>query len=93
MPRGPKKEVTYTGKALKAFEKVQKLENDLKTAKEELKLAYKEQVKSEKAAEAKAKKAASVAAKKEMREKKAELMDAIAESGKSIDEIMEMLKS
>lgn len=52
MPRGVKKEVVYTGKAAKLNEKVQKLEADLKGAKEELKAAYKEQLKAEKAAAA-----------------------------------------
>jgi hypothetical protein len=36
MPRGVKKEVTYTGKAAKINEKILKLEADLKAAKEEL---------------------------------------------------------
>ena len=35
MPRGVKREVVYTGKALKLHEKIQKLEEDLKEAKEE----------------------------------------------------------
>ena len=56
MARGVKKEITYTGKALKVHEKVLKLDADLKAAKEELKIAYKEQLKEEKAARAKAKK-------------------------------------
>ncbi|WP_373266739.1 hypothetical protein [Hungatella hathewayi] len=55
MPRGVKPEITYTGKAAILNEKVVKLEADLKAAKEELKVAYKEQLKAEKAAEAKAK--------------------------------------
>lgn len=50
MPRGVKKEVTYTGKAAKINEKILKLEADLKAAKEELKAAYKEQLKEEKRA-------------------------------------------
>ena len=49
MARGVKKEITYTGKALKVHEKVLKLDADLKAAKEELKIAYKEQLKEEKA--------------------------------------------
>lgn len=49
MPRGVKKEVTYTGKAAKINEKILKLEADLKAAKEELKAAYKEQLKEENA--------------------------------------------
>ena len=49
MARGRRKEVTYTGKALKVYEKVQRLEAELKGAKAELKIAYKEQIKEEKA--------------------------------------------
>ena len=48
MPRGVKKEVTYTGKAAKVYEKVQRLQEELKAAKAELKAAYAEQVKEEK---------------------------------------------
>lgn len=92
MPRGPKKEVTYTGKAAKINEKVLKLEADLKVAKEELKAAYKEQIKAEKAAAKKAEKDAIAAAKKAMKENKAKLLKAIEESGKTPEEILEMLK-
>ena len=60
MPRGEKKEIVYTGKALKLHERIQKLEADLKASKEELKVAYKEQVKAERAAAAREKKAAAV---------------------------------
>lgn len=91
MPRGVKKEITYTGKAAKIYEKVQKLENDLKTAKEELKIAYAEQVKAEKAAELKAKKEAAAAAKKAVKECKLKILKAIEESGKSPEEILELL--
>ncbi len=88
MPRGVKKEIVYTGKALKLNEKVQKLEADLKSAKEELKVAYAEQLKAEKAALAKEKKAAAVAAKKAMKESKTKILKAIEESGKSPEEIL-----
>ena len=90
--RTAKKEIVYTGKALKLHEKVVKLESDLRTAKAELKIAYKEQLKAEKAAEAKAKKEAAIAARKAFKEKQKELMTAIQESGKTPDEIIEMLK-
>ena len=56
MARGRRKEVTYTGKALKVYEKVQRLEAELKDAKAELKIAYKEQIKEEKEAAIRAKK-------------------------------------
>lgn len=91
MARGPRKEVVYTGKALKAHEKVVKLEADLKAAKEELKVAYKEQVKAEKAAAAKAKKEADAALKKALKEKQSDLAKALKESGKSIDDVIAML--
>lgn len=91
MPRGVRKEVVYTGKALKLHEKIQKLEADLKAAKEELKIAYKAQLKAEKIALAKEKKDAAIAAKRAMKENKAKLLKAIEESGKSPEEIIEML--
>lgn len=91
MPRGPKKQITYTGKAAKINEKVLKLEADLKAAKEELKVAYKEQLKAEKAAAKKAKQEADAAAKKALKENKAKLIKAIEESGKTPEEIMELL--
>lgn len=92
MPKGIKKEKNYTGKALKAYEKVQKLENELKIARERLKELYKEQVRAEKAAEIKERKKAAIAAKKEKNEKNQELLRAIENSGKSHDEIIELLK-
>ena len=58
MPGRVKKEIVYTGTALKLHEKIMKMESDLKAAKEELKTAYKEQLKAEKAAAMKEKKAA-----------------------------------
>lgn len=82
MPRGVKKVIEYTGKAAKAFEKVQKLESDLKAAKEELKVAYRAQVKEEK-----------VAAKALENAQKEELMKALKSSNKSMDEIMGFLNS
>ena len=82
MPRGVKKEIEYTGKAAKVFEKVQKLEADLKAAKEELKVVYRAQVKEEKAA-----------AKALENAQKEELMKALKSSNKSMDEIMGFLNS
>lgn len=93
MARGVKKEVVYTGKALKLHEKVVKLEADLKAAKDELKVAYKEQVKAEKVAAAKAKKEADAALKKALKEKQTELTKALKESGKSIDDVIAMLNN
>lgn len=81
MARGVRKPVTYTGKAAKIHERVLKLDAELKAAKEELKAAYKEQLKEEKLAKQKADK-----------EKKEEIIKLINQSGKTPDEILEMLK-
>ena len=82
MARGRRKEVTYTGKALKVYEKVQRLEVELKDAKAELKIAYKEQIKEEKEA--------AIRAKKENQEK---ILRAIEESGKTTEEILTLLQN
>ncbi len=82
MARGVRKQITYTGKAAKIYEKVLRLEADLKAAKEELKSAYKEQLKEEKAARQKAEK-----------ENKEKLLKLIEESGKTPEEIMELLRN
>ena len=82
MARGRRKEVTYTGKALKVYEKVQRLEAELKDAKAELKTAYKEQIKEEKEA--------AIRAKKENQEK---ILRAIEESGKTTEEILTLLQN
>ena len=81
MPRGVRKERVYTGKAAKANEKVLKLEAELKAAKEEREAAYKEQLKAEKESR-----------KKEKQETQAMLLKVIKESGKTPEEIMELLK-
>ena len=91
MPRGVRKEVVYTGKAAKLNEKIQKMETELKSAREELKIDYKEQLKAEKMAVAKEKKATAAAAKKAMKENKAKILKAIQESGKSPEEILALL--
>lgn len=82
MARGRRKEVTYTGKALKVYEKVQRLQAELKDAKAELKIAYKEQIKEEKEA--------AIRAKKENQEK---ILRAIEESGKTTEEILTLLQN
>lgn len=81
MARGVKKEIVYTGKALKAHEKVLKLEADLKAAKEELKITYKEQLKEENAAKKKAEK-----------EAQDKLIKVIKTSGKTAEEILALLE-
>lgn len=92
MARGVRKERVYTGKALKTYEKVQKLESELKVAKEDLKTAYKEQVKAERAAAIKAKREAEAVAKKAQKELQTKLLKAIEESGKTPEEVLELLK-
>ncbi len=82
MARGIRKAVTYTGKAAKIHEKVLKLETELKATKEELKIAYKEQLKEEKLARQKAEK-----------ENMEKLLKVIEESGKTPEEIMELIKT
>ncbi len=80
MPRGVRKAITYTGKAAAIYEKVRKLESELKATKDELKIAYKEQIKAEKEA-----------AKKALKADEAKLLKAIKESGKTAEEILAML--
>ena len=80
MPRGQKREVTYTGKALQISNRIKELETELKQAKADLKVAYKEQVKAEK-----------IAAKKAEKDSMDNLMKAIKKSGKSPEEILAML--
>lgn len=78
MPRG--KERVYTGKALQISNRIQELETELKQARADLKVAYKEQVKAEK-----------IAAKKAEKDSMDNLMKAIKKSGKSPEEILAML--
>ena len=78
MPRG--KERVYTGKALQISNRIQELETELKQARADLKVAYKEQVKAEK-----------IAAKKAEKDSMDKLMKAIKKSGKSPEEILAML--
>lgn len=82
MARGKRKVITYTGKALKVFEKIQRLESELKNAREELKIAYKEQLREEKES--------AIRVKKENQEK---ILKAIEESGMTTEEILVLLKN
>ena len=82
MPRGKRVVPEYTGKAAKIYERVQKLESDLKAAKDELKAAYKEQLKAEKAAQ-----------KKQTKENETAILKVARSSGKSVDEIIAILNS
>lgn len=82
MPRGKRVVPEYTGKAAKIYERVQKLESDLRAAKDELKAAYKEQLKAEKAAQ-----------KKQTKENETAILKVARASGKSVDEIIAILNS
>ena len=82
MPRGKRVVPEYTGKAAKIYERVQKLESDLRAAKDELKAAYKEQLKAEKAAQ-----------KKQTKEDETAILKVARASGKSVDEIIAILNS
>ena len=82
MARGKRKVITYTGKALKVFEKIQRLESELKNAREELKIAYKEQLKEEKES-----------AIREKKENQDKILKAIEESGMTTEEILMLLKN
>lgn len=81
MPRGKRIQRTYTGKALKVYEKVQRLDAELKAAKAELKIAYKEQLKEEKAA-----------AKERVKNDQAVILKALKDSDKSTEEILAFLE-
>lgn len=80
MPRGKRIAPNYTGKAAKVYERVQKLESELKAAKAELQVAYKEQLKEEKEA-----------AKVKAKEDEAAILKAAKESGRSAEDIIALL--
>lgn len=79
MPRGKRIERVYTGKATKLDEKVKALEETLKAERE---AAYKEQLKEER----KPKKAQAV-------QRQKDLLKAAENSGKSIDELIEIINN
>lgn len=79
MPRGKRIERVYTGKAEKLDEKVKALEETLKAERE---AAYKEQLKEER----KSKKAQAA-------QRQKDLLKAAENSGKSIDELIEMINN
>lgn len=82
MPRGKRIERIYTGKAAKLDEKVKALEASLKTARAEREAAYKEQLKEER----KSKKAQAA-------QRQKDLLKAAENSGKSIDELIEIINN
>lgn len=82
MPRGKRIERVYTGKAAKLDEKVKALEETLKTVKAERKAAYKEQLKEERKAK-----------KNQAAQRQKDLLKAAENSGKSIDELIEIINN
>lgn len=79
MPRGKRIERVYTGKAAKLDEKVKALEETLKAERE---AAYKEQLKEERKAK-----------KIQAAQRQKDLLKAAENSGKSIDELIEMINN
>lgn len=82
MPRGKRIERVYTGKAAKLDEKVKALEETLKAVKAEREAAYKEQLKEEQKAK-----------KNQAAQRQKDLLKAAENSGKSIDELIEMINN
>ena len=82
MPRGKRIERVYTGKAAKLDEKVKTLEETLKAVKAEREAAYKEQLKEERKAK-----------KNQAAQRQKDLLKAAENSGKSIDELIEIINN
>lgn len=82
MPKGKRIERVYTGKAAKLDEKVKALEENLKVAKAEREAAYKEQLKEERKAK-----------KNQAAQRQKDLLKAAENSGKSIDELIEIINN
>lgn len=82
MPRGKRIERVYTGKSAKLDEKVKALEETPKAAKAEREAAYKEQLKEEKKAK-----------KNQAAQRQKDLLKAAENSGKTIDELIEMINN
>lgn len=82
MPRGKRIERVYTGKAAKLDEKVKALEETLKAVKAEREAAYKEQLKKERKAK-----------KNQAAQRQKDLLKAAENSGKSIDELIEIINN
>ena len=79
MPRGKRIERVYTGKAAKLDEKVKALEETLEAERE---AAYKEQLKEERKAK-----------KNQAAQRQKDLLKAAENSGKSIDELIEIINN
>lgn len=82
MPKGKRIERVYTGKAAKLDEKVKALEETLKAVKAEREAAYKEQLKEERKAK-----------KNQAAQRQKDLLKAAENSGKSIDELIEIINN
>lgn len=82
MPRGKRIERVYTGKAAKLDEKVKALEETLKAVKAEREAAYKEQLKEERKAK-----------KNQAAQRQKDLLKAAENSGKSINELIEIINN
>lgn len=82
MPRGKRIERVCTGKAAKLDEKVKALEETLKAVKAEREAAYKEQLKEERKAK-----------KNQAAQRQKDLLKAAENSGKSIDELIEIINN
>lgn len=82
MPRGKRIERVYTGKAAKLDEKVKALEETLKAVKAEREAAYKEQLKEERKSK-----------KVQAAQRQKDLLKAAENSGKSIDELIEIINN
>lgn len=82
MPREKRIERVYTRKAAKLDEKVKALEETLKPVKAERKAAYKEQLKEERKAK-----------KNQAAQRQKDLLKAAENSGKSIDELIEIINN
>ena len=82
MPRGKRIERVYTGKAAKLDEKAKALEETLKAVKAEREAVYKEQLKEERKAK-----------KNQAAQRQKDLLKAAENSGKSIDELIEIINN
>lgn len=82
MPRGKRIERVYTGKAEKLDEKAKALEETLKAVKAEREAAYKEQLKEERKAK-----------KNQAAQRQKDFLKAAENSGKSIDELIEIINN
>ncbi len=80
MARGPIVAKVYTGRAKEINDKIEAMKVEIKNLQEELKVAYKEQLNSEKAAK-----------KAQAKKDEEEVLKAIRKSGKSKDEILQLL--